>query len=92
LNDGNIHTVKVEYKEKSLKVFIDDLNKASLNVDVDLTKIFDSFWIGFTGATGGISQSHDLLSLAFSSTLSNSFIDLAKPIVYSTGKYDLILK
>jgi hypothetical protein len=83
--------VKVEYKEKSMKVFIDDLKKASLTLEVDLSKIFDSFWVGFTGATGGISQSHDLLSLAFSS-LSNNFTDLKKPIIYSTGKYDLILK
>jgi Bacterial lectin len=67
LADGNVHTTKVAYVPGTLTIFLDDLTKPVLTVPVDLgiTLSLDNgeAWIGFTAATGGRSQAHDILSL-----------------------------
>eukprot|EP01080_Neovahlkampfia_damariscottae_P001488 gene1488-12105_t len=93
LNNGSIHTCKVEYKNESLNVFLNDLETTLISVKINLNDLFDSFWIGFTAATGGISQSHDLLSFIFSSDQQNSnYQDDEKFVIYSTAKVELIIK
>jgi hypothetical protein len=72
LADGNVHTAKVAYVPGTLTIFLDDLTKPVLTVPVDLrTKLRldeGKAWIGFTAATGGRSQAHDILSFSFVGT------------------------
>jgi lectin family protein len=67
LADGNVHTAKVAYVPGTLTIFLDDLTKPVLTVPVELGITLsldnDEAWIGFTAATGGRSQAHDILSL-----------------------------
>src|ERR671914_1569670 len=69
LADGNVHRAKVAYVPGTLTIFLDDLTKPALTVPVDLgtTLSLDNgqAWIGFTAATGGRSQVHDILSFAY---------------------------
>ena len=72
LADGNVHTAKVAYVPGTLTIFLDDLPKPVLTVPVDLgtTLSLDNgqAWIGFTAATGGRSQAHDILSFSLVGT------------------------
>jgi hypothetical protein len=72
LADGNVHTTKVAYVPGTLTIFLDNLTKPVLSVPVDLgtTLSLDNgqAWIGFTAATGGRSQAHDILSFSFVGT------------------------
>src|SRR5918999_1502671 len=72
LADGNVHRAKVVYVPGTLTIFLDDLTKPVLTVPVDLgsTLSLDNgqAWIGFTAATGGRSQAHDILSFSFAGT------------------------
>jgi hypothetical protein len=69
LADGNVHTAKVVYVPGTLTIFLDDLTRPVLSVPVDLgtTLSLDNgrAWIGFTAATGGRSQAHNILSFSF---------------------------
>jgi hypothetical protein len=69
LADGNVHTAKVVYVPGTLTIFLDDLTQPVLTVPVDLgtTLSLDNgqAWVGFTAATGGRSQAHDILSFSF---------------------------
>jgi hypothetical protein len=73
LADGNVHTAKVVYVPGTLTIFLDDLTKPVLTVPVDLetTLSLDNglAWVGFTAATGGRSQAHDILSFSFVGTV-----------------------
>src|ERR671914_463027 len=72
LADGNVHRAKVVYVPGTLTVFLDNLTSPVLSVPVDLgtTLSLDNgqAWVGFTGATGGRSQAHDILSFSFVGT------------------------
>jgi lysophospholipase L1-like esterase len=72
LTDGNVHTAKVVYVPGTLTIFLDTLTKPVLTVPVDLgtTLSLDNgqAWVGFTAATGGRSQAHDILSFSFVGT------------------------
>jgi hypothetical protein len=72
LGDGNVHTAKVVYVPGTLTIFLDDLTSPVLIVRVDLgtTLSLDNgqAWVGFTAATGGRSQAHDILSFSFVGT------------------------
>jgi lysophospholipase L1-like esterase len=72
LADGNVHRAKVVYVPGTLTIFLDDLTRPVLTVPVDLgtTLSLDNSraWIGFTAATGGRSQAHDILSFSFVGT------------------------
>jgi hypothetical protein len=67
--DGNVHTVRIDYTPGSMRVFLDDLVNPSLTVDVDLQDavgLSDGMaWIGFTAATGGAYENHDILSWSY---------------------------
>jgi hypothetical protein len=72
LADGNVHTTKVAYVPGTLTIFLDNLTRPVLTVPVDLgtTLSLDNSraWVGFTAATGGRSQAHDILSFSFAGT------------------------
>jgi hypothetical protein len=69
MSDGNVHTAKVAYVPGTLTVFLDDLTSPVLTVPVDLGTTLRRgnarAWVGFTAATGGRSQAHDILSFSF---------------------------
>ncbi len=68
LNDGAVHTIRLEYAPGSLAVILDggipDLI-VPLDIDAELSLNDGTAWVGFTGATGGISQNHDVRSWSF---------------------------
>jgi hypothetical protein len=72
LADGNAHNTKVVYVPGTLTIFLDDLTKPVLTVPVDLETTLGldngETWVGFTAATGGRSQAHDILSFSFAGT------------------------
>jgi peptide-N4-(N-acetyl-beta-glucosaminyl)asparagine amidase len=72
LSDGNVHTSKIFYAPGTLLIFLDDLANPVLTVPVDLKTTLnldpDQTWAGFTAATGGRSQAHDILSFTHAET------------------------
>lgn len=69
INDGAVHWVKIEYVPGTMKVYVDDASAPMLAVQVDLAQSLQledgRAWVGFTSATGGESESHEILSWAF---------------------------
>jgi hypothetical protein len=69
LSDGKVHRAKVTYVPGTLTIFLDDFTKPVLTVPVDLAttlRLADGqAWVGFTAATGGRSQVHDIRALSF---------------------------
>lgn len=66
--DGNVHTAQILCADKKLHVFVDDLENPLLscqfpesNSDIDNT-----FFVGFTGSTGGLNQENCILNWSFS--------------------------
>ncbi len=72
LEDGKLHTAKVAYRTPgTLSVYIDQVSKPLLvvNVDLDKTLRFDAgrAWVGFTAATATACESVQLLGWSFAS-------------------------
>jgi len=67
--DGGVHTARLVYVPGNLFLYVDDLVNPLLTVPLDLTTTLaltgERAWVGFTGATGGLSESHDILSFVF---------------------------
>jgi lysophospholipase L1-like esterase len=72
MSDGKVHRAKITYKPGNLRIFLDNMDVAVLNATVDLGKQLrldeGKAWVGFTAATGGRSQAHDILSFSFVGT------------------------
>ncbi|MCB9913549.1 MAG: PQQ-dependent sugar dehydrogenase [Planctomycetes bacterium] len=68
-SSGAVHQARVAYAPGSLAVYVDDLVNPVLVVALDLATTLnlasERAWIGFTAATGGLNESHDVLSFAF---------------------------
>ncbi len=66
-NFGGTHTATISYEGTDLIVELD--GNVVLTVPVDLALVFggDLAYVGFTGATGGLSEQHAILSWSFSS-------------------------
>jgi hypothetical protein len=68
-SDGKIHTARVEYADGQMSVFLDDFRQPMLRTPLRLPPAFDlsggTAWVGFTAATGGDFQNHDVLSWTF---------------------------
>ena len=67
IDDGNVHTVKIEYIPGTMRIFMDDLTNPDLIVSMDLAALVSlddgEAWVGFTAATGsGGQENHDILS------------------------------
>jgi hypothetical protein len=71
LNDGKIHTVRIDYQPGFMFIYLDDFNTPILMVNVDLSSVLslaDSrAYVGFTAGTGFLVENHDLLNWSFSS-------------------------
>ena len=69
MDDTNLHTAKISYQAGSLSIFLDNLTTPKLVVPVDigdkLALADGKAWVGFTGATGGGWQTHDILNWNF---------------------------
>lgn len=78
LDDGNIHTARVEYSTSDdlLTIFLDDLGTPALTVPFDFEQTLElnnrMAWVGFTGATGGGPTNHDILNWEFTSAADTS--------------------
>lgn len=76
LNDGETHTAVIRYRPGVLLVYLDGSPSPILTVSVDLQDIngddildgAGDAWVGFTAATGGASQDHDILDWTFDET------------------------
>lgn len=68
LDDTQVHTARISYVPGNLTVALDDLGTV-LSVPVDLEETLDldvgRAWVGFTAATGGGWQNHDILNWVF---------------------------
>ncbi len=76
--NGQIHTARIEYIPGTLNIYLDNLTVPVLSTSYDIVagatqingtpvgglSLFnnDSAYVGFTAATGGLNQSHDILS------------------------------
>lgn len=64
LSDGLVHTVKVDYVPGELDVYIDDMALPKVAAPLDLSATLSlnnsKAWVGFTGATGGAAERHDI--------------------------------
>lgn len=69
LSDGSIHTVNIRYISGNLSVYIDNLAIPVLNVPVDIAstlQLSDGMaWVGFTSATGAVTEYHYIYSWSF---------------------------
>jgi len=68
-SDGALHTARIHYVPGVLFVYVDDLVTPVLSVPLDLATTLslavNEAWVGFTGSTGGVNETHDILSFAF---------------------------
>ena len=70
LEDGAIHRVRVVYDAAAteLRIYVDDLATPALTVDIDIAATLSldagAAWVGFTSATGGGFENHDVLDWA----------------------------
>jgi hypothetical protein len=69
ISDGNAHTVKINYVPGTMRIFLDNFMTPVLEVSVDLASTLNldggQAWVGFTAATGGAQENHDLLNWSF---------------------------
>ena len=60
--DGELHRVRLVYVPGRLDVFVDDMTAPKLSVDVDLANLLQlqggAALVGFTAATGGVTEGH----------------------------------
>jgi hypothetical protein len=71
LNDSNVHTAKIAYTPGAMSVFLDNLASPALTIPLDLDGLLSldlgNAYVGFTAATGGGWQNHDVLNWSFTS-------------------------
>jgi len=83
MNDQSVHTLRVTYSPGTLTVYLDDLVNPLLTTPYDfinggtyvnsatpapgLNLPNGDAWVGFTAATGGLSQSHEVLNWTWTS-------------------------
>ncbi|MCA8962583.1 MAG: hypothetical protein KDC38_18790 [Planctomycetes bacterium] len=67
--NGLIHTVRIVYDATGslMQVYLDDLVTPALEATIDLPAAIgaDTAWVGFTGATGGVTARHAILSWSY---------------------------
>ena len=72
IQGGGVHSAQIIYESLVLSVFVDNEVSPLLAIDLDLAALLDSAdgkaWVGFTGATGGAWENHDILSWSFTSS------------------------
>jgi hypothetical protein len=69
IQGGGVHTAQISYDPGVLKIAVDGSRTNLLQVNVNLSSLLgltDGLaWVGFTGATGGAWEKHDLLNWTF---------------------------
>ncbi len=67
LSDGNVRTARVDYVPGNMAVYLDDVFIVAAPVDLGTLLDLDRgrAWIGFTSATGGSREAHDILNWSF---------------------------
>ncbi|HVO81659.1 MAG TPA: choice-of-anchor D domain-containing protein [Terriglobales bacterium] len=71
LADGNVHTATIDYdgNQNILRVFLDNAGSPVLTVNVSLSNLLTlndgAAWVGFTGATGALTENNDILNWTF---------------------------
>jgi len=74
-SDGQVYSVRVDYVPGTLHIYLDDFSAPVLTASVDLASLLNldagRAWVGFTAATGGFAQPHDILSWTF---IENAFV------------------
>lgn len=69
IDDGDVHTVRIEYIPGNLYVYVDDLESPVLGVQIFLDEVLEledgQAWVGFTAATWDAYENHDILNWAF---------------------------
>jgi len=71
LKDGKVHTTRIVFQPPVLSVFLDNSIAPVVETKVDLSIATDRqgrAWVGFTAATGGGWQNHDITSWSFGRT------------------------
>ncbi|MCC7013050.1 MAG: PQQ-dependent sugar dehydrogenase [Planctomycetes bacterium] len=67
--DGGVHTARVRYASGVLSVFVDNLALPVLSTPLALGSLLNldngRAWAGFSAATGGLAERHDVLSWSF---------------------------
>ena len=60
---GN-HTMRIRYEGTTFEVYLDDLVTPVMTVDLNLEEYLEGpmAWVGFTGATGGLVQTNEVIS------------------------------
>ena len=86
LKDGKVHTARIVFRPPVLSVFLDGSVAPVVETKVDLSIATDRqgrAWVGFTAATGGGWQNHDLLSWSFGGTdVSSSMFMVTSDITF----------
>jgi Bacterial lectin len=66
--DGAVHTCWIRYIPGQLKIFVDTKQFARVTVAVDIPQLLGlpdgRAWLGVTAASGGVSETHDVLTLS----------------------------
>jgi hypothetical protein len=86
LKDGKVHTARILFQPPVLSVFLDGSDGPVVKAVVDLSIATDregNAWVGFTAATGGGWQNHDILSWSFGKTeVSSSMYMVTSDILF----------
>jgi glucose/arabinose dehydrogenase len=68
-SSGGLHTARLHYIPGTLLIYVDDLVTPALAVSVDLSTTLSlasgKAWVGFTASTGGLNETHEILSFSF---------------------------
>lgn len=64
LADGKDHIIFIKYENNVLSVYLDHLSDPVCSTKVDISKLINSekAWFGFSAATGGLNQRHEISS------------------------------
>ncbi|HKS96347.1 MAG TPA: L-type lectin-domain containing protein [Terriglobia bacterium] len=86
LKDGEVHTARILFQPPVLSVFLDGSAEPVVKTVVDLSIATDPqgrAWVGFTAATGGGWQNHDILSWSFGrADVSSSLYSVTSDITF----------
>ncbi|MFH1866782.1 MAG: alpha/beta fold hydrolase [Patescibacteria group bacterium] len=88
MSNGSIYTVKINYINGLLAVYLNNLSLPLFTVHVLIDTLLnlngERAWIGFTAATGNGYQNHDILSWSFANEIDTSFMGTT-PVVIVPG-------
>jgi glucose/arabinose dehydrogenase len=69
MSDGAVHTVKIDYFPGEMDVYLDDMTTPRITAGIVLDGMLSlntgKAWVGFTAATGGAAERHDIRSWTF---------------------------